>query len=232
MTMKIIVLAAAKGGVGKTTLSAALATAAALDMPETHVGMVDLDPQGSLTHWWNDRAENRPSLYELAGLALPAAIPRLRALGIDLLFVDCPPGLSPIQRDAIAVADLVLVPTQASPLDLPAIASSIEMAEAAGVPYRTVLNKAVFRSRIAGVAVQLLRERGGMLWPPVHQRVEMASAMSSGHTALETQPAGAAAREIAELWRSVRATLDAAPPRKPVRPKLAPLLPITARGGA
>ena len=188
MTMKIIVLAAAKGGVGKTTLAAALATAAALDMPETHVAMVDLDPQGSLTHWWNDRAEARPRLYELAGLALPAAIPRLRALGIGLLFVDCPPGLSLIQRDAIAVADLVLVPTQASPLDLAAIASSIEMAEAAGV----------FRCSL------------GAAWS-----VALDQALNS--------PA---------VWRSVRAVLDAAPLGKPGRPKLAPLLPITARGGA
>jgi chromosome partitioning protein len=232
VTMKIIVLAAAKGGVGKTTLAAALATAAALDMPESHVGMVDLDPQGSLTHWWNDRAESWPMLCELAGLALSAGLPGIRVLGIDLLFVDCPPGFSPILRETIACADLVLVPTLASPLDFAAVASTIEVAEAAGVPYRTVLNKAVFRSRIAGLAVRLLRERGGMLWPPVHQRVEMAVAMASGHTALETQPAGAAAREIAAVWRSVREIIDAPPMRRPGGRARAPLLPITARGGA
>jgi chromosome partitioning protein len=232
VTMKIVVLAAAKGGVGKTTLTAALATAAALDMPESRVGMVDLDPQGSLTCWWNDRAEDRPQLCDLAGVALSAALPALRRGGLDVLFVDCPPGFSSILREAIAVADLVLVPTQPSPLDLAAIASTIEMAEAAGVPHRTVLNRAVFRSRIAGLAVTLLRERGGMLWPPVHQRVEMAVAMSSGHTAQETQSAGAAAREIVALWRSVRAIMNAPPVRRLDRRASAPLLPITARGGA
>jgi chromosome partitioning protein len=230
VTMKIVVLAAAKGGVGKTSLTAALAIAAALDMPECHVGMVDLDPQGSLTRWWNDRAEERPRLYELAGMELPAALPGLRALGIDLLFVDCPPGFSLVMREAIVAANLVLVPTQASPLDLDAIAPTIETAEAAGIRYRTVLNKAVFRSRIAGLAVRLLRERGGMLWPPVHQRVEMAAAMTSGHTAQETHPACAAAREIGAMWRSVRAIVDVAPRLTSGGRALIPLLPITVRG--
>src|SRR5580692_8793527 len=63
--------------------------------------------------------------------------------------------------------------------------------------YRTVLTRAVFRSRVAGHAVQVLRERGGMLWPPTHQRVEHAMAMAPGRTVQETQPAGAASREIA-----------------------------------
>lgn len=231
--MKTIVLAAAKGGVGKTSLTAALATAAGLDMPDVRVGIVDLDPQGSLTHWWNVRAQDRPQLCDLAGAALSAALPGLRAAGIDLLFADCPPGFSAILRAAIEAADLVLVPAQASALDLAAIASTVGMASRAGVPHRTVLNRAVFRSRIAGHAVRLLRERGGMLWPPVHQRVEIAAAMAWGRTALETQPAGAAAREIAALWQGVRAVLDATPDRGgAVRPRLPRVAMAPARIGA
>ena len=223
--MKIITIAAAKGGVGKTSLTAALAVAANLDMPDIRVGIADLDPQGSLTLWWNCRGQPRPHLCNLAGLALADALPGVRAAGFDLLFVDCPPSFSAILRHAIGVADLVLVPAQASDVDLAAIASTVEMAQRAGIPYRTVLNRPVFRTRIAGSAVRTLRERGGMLWPPLHQRVQVPAAMASGLTAMETQPGGAAAREMGELWRGVRAMLDDTPERPHLdqarRPKLA-----------
>jgi cellulose biosynthesis protein BcsQ len=47
--VKTIALVPAKGDVGKTTLAAALAVAAA--RPDAAVGLVDLDPQGSLARW-------------------------------------------------------------------------------------------------------------------------------------------------------------------------------------
>jgi cellulose biosynthesis protein BcsQ len=86
----------------------------------------------------------------------------------------------------------VLIPTGASVLDLMAVASTAKMALAAGVPFRFVLNRAVFRSRLAGQAVSELRERGGLLWPPIHQRVAVAAAMKTDQTALETEPGGGA----------------------------------------
>jgi chromosome partitioning protein len=132
--MKIIALAAAKGGVGKTTLTAALATAAALDLPGSRIGMVDLDPQGSLTQWWNHREQDRPLYYDLAGASLAGGMPGLRAAAFDLLFADCPPGFSDILRETIEAADLVLVPAQASALDLAAVGPTIEMCERARVP--------------------------------------------------------------------------------------------------
>jgi len=73
--------------------------------------------------------------------------------------------------------------------DLAAVVSTTEMAERAGVPCRTVLNRAVFRSRIAGAAVVALRERGGLLSPTVYQRCR-AGGDRAGRTAQETEPCG------------------------------------------
>ena len=123
--------------------------------------------------------------------------------------IDSPPSFSAILEQAIALADLVLVPTGPGALDMAAVASTADMAEQAGVPYRFVLNRGLFRSRLAGQAVTALRERGGLL-PPVHQRVAVAAAMGDGRTALETEPAGAAARELWALWEAVRALLGLA----------------------
>jgi len=126
--------------------------------------------QGSLTLWWNTRALPQPILVDLAGRSLAEVQRELRATGLDYLLLDCPPGLSPFQREAIRAADLVLMPTGASVLDLVAVASTAEMADQAGVPLRFVLNRAVFRSRLAGWAVAEPRERGRLLPPPVHLR--------------------------------------------------------------
>src|SRR5271156_3680061 len=216
--MKIITLAAAKGGVGKTTLAAALSTAAIIERPDARIGLVDLDPQGSLTRWWNARALPHPLLFNLKPEALAYAAIRLFDERLDLLILDCPPGFSLILEQAIAAADLVLVPTGPSEMDLAAVASTAAMAERAGVPCRFVLNGARFRSRLAGRAVAALRERGNLLCPPVHERVAVAEAMADGRTALETEPTGAAARELAALWSAVRGELDEKSGRHRARP--------------
>lgn len=52
-----------KGGVGKTTLTSALAVRAAEDSPR--VAMVDMDPQKSLVEWWKRRGKSdNPTIFE------------------------------------------------------------------------------------------------------------------------------------------------------------------------
>jgi chromosome partitioning protein len=92
--MKLIVLAAAKGGVGKTTFAAALSTAAIIEKPDARIGIVDLDPQGALTGWWNARALPPPLLFNRQPEALAYAPIRLLDERLDLLILDRPPGFS------------------------------------------------------------------------------------------------------------------------------------------
>ena len=88
-----------------------------------------------------------------------------------------------------------------------AVASTADVAEDADVPFRFVLNRAVFRSRIAGAAVRALRTRGNLMAPTVHQRVAIAAAMAAGRTVLETDPGCAAVSELSALWQSVSGCL-------------------------
>src|SRR5689334_25425332 len=53
--MQRIVVSSPKGGVGKTTLTTGLAVLASLD--GLRVTVVDLDPQGSLTWWYDARVQ-------------------------------------------------------------------------------------------------------------------------------------------------------------------------------
>ena len=60
--MKTIVIAARKGGAGKTTLTRNLAVAASAD--GLKVLCVDLDPQASLRGWWERREADAPSMLD------------------------------------------------------------------------------------------------------------------------------------------------------------------------
>ncbi len=77
--MFTVVVASQKGGAGKTTLARNLAVAAGAG-----AALVDTDPQGSLTDWWNRREAGPPALARLDGdmaaslaaLAKPAEAPQ------------------------------------------------------------------------------------------------------------------------------------------------------------
>ena len=59
--MRVLAMASQKGGSGKTTLSGHLAVQAQMSGAGP-VCLIDIDPQGSLADWWNEReAECRPS---------------------------------------------------------------------------------------------------------------------------------------------------------------------------
>jgi chromosome partitioning protein len=211
--MKTIVIAAEKGGVGKTTLAASLAVIAALTGAGARVGILDLDPQGSLTNWWNRRPTGWPVLCAQCGS--PAqSLAAIQAKNLDFLVIDTPPGYSPIRAEAIALADLVLIPTGPGALDLAGIAPVMRTAAWANVPCRTVLNRAAFRTRVTGAAVKALREQGGFLEPVVHARQPILAAMETGRTVLETAPDTPGAAEMIGLWHSIAALLASMPARQ------------------
>lgn len=77
--MKTILIAAQKGGAGKTTLARNMAVAAAQD--GKRVLCLDLDPQGSLRGWWESREAETPAMLERdpAPHALRATLDAARA---------------------------------------------------------------------------------------------------------------------------------------------------------
>jgi chromosome partitioning protein len=76
--MQTIVIASQKGGSGKTTLTRNLAVALGDD-----VAVIDTDPQGSLTAWWNRRDAETPALINIDG-GLPETLQALDDAGIKL----------------------------------------------------------------------------------------------------------------------------------------------------
>ena len=114
--MKTIVIAAQKGGAGKTTLARNLAVAASQDGRD--VLCLDLDPQGSLRAWWEGRDADGPSMLDRdpAPDVLRATLNAAQAQ-FDLCIIDTPPAAPEWLAEALGAADLVLIPVQPSPLD-------------------------------------------------------------------------------------------------------------------
>ena len=199
--MQVVVLASQKGGSSKTTLTGHLAIAAG-QRGIKPVIMIDTDPQGSLSVWWNRRQAETPLLSPLPHLRdLPSRLDELRSAGVALVIIDTPPAITNSIRDVMRVADLVLMPVRPSPHDLDAIGATIDLAHQAKAAFVFVLTQAKLNARVTPQAVALLSAHGTVASSIIQDRVIYASAMTDGRTAVDIDPKGAAAAEVFALWQ-------------------------------
>src|SRR5437879_398351 len=177
--MKIIVVASQKGGSGKTTLAAHLA----VTIERRGCGpavLLDLDPQATLSGWWNQREAQTPACAAAQNLiVLPDKLAELAEAGFAWAVVDTPPAIGATNRVAIEAADLVVIPTRASPHDLNALGSTLEIVQAASKPFVFVLNSAKPGTAIATHAVALLWDYGPVCPAVIGDRVLHASSMAA-----------------------------------------------------
>ena len=151
MRMKIIVFANQKGGAGKTTLAGHFAVQAESDGLGP-VALMDADPQGSLSDWWNLREAKTPGFVPANLPHLAAQLRELATQGVGLVVIDTPPAVTATISSVIAVADLVVIPSRPSPHDLRAVRSTIELVEKAGKAMVFVINGAAVRAKITADA--------------------------------------------------------------------------------
>lgn len=205
MKRKVIAVAATKGGVSKTTLAACLAVEAA--GAGRRVGMVDVDPQRTLTRWWERRADLE---LDEKGLRLFEDV-RSAAAWADVTFVDTPPG--DIQRIApiIRSADLVLVPVKASILDIEAVEPILDLCAKNKKAVAFVLTQVHSGRAINASAIEALRMDGDVLEATLPERASFVSAMTVGRTGPESsdrKQAKAAAEDITAIWAEVEGYLS------------------------
>jgi chromosome partitioning protein len=201
--MDILTIASQKGGAGKTTLVAHLAVEAERN-DAGPVAIVDVDPQGSLADWWNQRAAETPAFAAVEIDRLAAHMTALRRQRINLVIIDTPPALIDTIKAAIAIADLVLIPARPSPHDLRAVGVVVEIAEQAGKPFCFVVNGAAPRSLIAAEGRDALAQHGPVAPVVLHQRIDFATSMIDGRTVGELNPQSRSAQELTQLWNCVK----------------------------
>lgn len=205
MTLNILTVAQQKGGSGKTTLTTHLALSFLVDHG-LRVGLLDVDPQGSLGEWYEER-EKVMGEEAAATLTFRTASgwgarreARSMARDHDIVLVDTPPKSDSEARPAIEAADRVIIPVQPSPVDVWATQSILEIARRENTETLLILNRVPPRATLTSEMSAALLELGVPVAKTlVGNRVIFAAAMGAGLTALETEPRGKAANEVRAL---------------------------------
>lgn len=205
--MRVIAVASQKGGTGKTTLSGHLAVQAEI-AGAGPVALVDTDPQGSLSDWWNARKAETPAFVHTSIHTLEPDLQVLERSGVELVIIDTPPAITSAIVEVVKVADMVLIPVRPSPHDLAAAGVTVELVESLGKPLIFVINSASARARISSEAAIALSQHGTVASTIVHQRTDFASSMIDGRTVMEVGRAGRSAAEIEGLWDYVGRRLE------------------------
>ncbi|SFN72924.1 ParA family protein [Sphingomonas sp. OK281] len=200
--MRVLAFASQKGGSGKTTLTGHLAVQAERS-GHGPVVLIDIDPQGSLSDWWNERTAEEPAFAQTTVSRLAADLEILRQQGFKLAMIDTPPAITMAIQSVIQVAELIVVPTRPSPHDLRAVGATVDMCTRAGKPLVFVVNAATPKARITADATLALSQHGTVAPIIVHQRTDFAVSMIDGRTVMELDAKSRSTAEIEALWTYV-----------------------------
>lgn len=201
--MKVIALLAWKGGVGKSSLTINLATAAIEDGHK--VGIIDLDPQSSLSEWSDRREAEQPFVSDAKPRAVAQIVEAGKGLGLDLMLIDTPPNATEEVEAALAVADTVVIPTGVALFDLKAVTRTVRAATQANKPTSVVLNRVGNRSDREAARIRRELNQIGMpiLREVIHDLKAFPRSADIGLTAIEFEPEGKAAGDVRAVWKMI-----------------------------
>jgi chromosome partitioning protein len=210
--MKTLALLARKGGAGKTTLAIHLAVIAA--RAGKRVLLVDCDPQRSAAAWWRSRPADVPELVECDATKLAPVLAAAEEADVDLLVIDSRPSVEADTGAVAKLADLVLIPTRPSILDMRAIAETVRVVANAKKPALIVLN-ATPAARAGGIEAAITAEARRALEAyavpvasvAITNRADLAHALTGGLAINEFAPRSKGAAELNQLFKMVEGSL-------------------------
>jgi chromosome partitioning protein len=219
--MKIVAVVSQKGGTGKSTICTNLAVAAHRRGLRTLI--CDTDPQASSLDWKKTRPLSEPIVLGAKSSAIhPLRFAADRA-GVELMIVDTQAASVSCAVEAAKIADLSLIVTRPTPIDMRAAAATVAALKPLRRPCAFVLNQApclpLGREPSLREAVELLVAFGLPVTPIVRSRVVFQHAYGQGLSVQELAPQSPAADEIERLWANVAARMAeparaAPPPRR------------------
>jgi chromosome partitioning protein len=201
--MLTIAFLSQKGGSGKTTL--AVHTAVAAERSGETVFLIDTDPQGSAQAWSQARTHHRPPVQKAIASTITRLLEQAAQQKATLVVIDTAPHATPGVDVIAAAADLLLIPCRPSAFDLAAMASSVQVAKAAGKPAAFIMNACPARAPEVGETREVLESYHLPLAPvAIGDRRAFARAVATGRAVTEFDPEGKAAEEITKLWTWIR----------------------------
>jgi len=178
--MKVLAVASQKGGVSKTTLAVHLAATFARNR---RVALIDRDSQQSSFTWGGSLEIPLLSLNGDISRPLLEVLQESANSDNEIAIIDCPPGIGGAFRDLPDVADLVLIPTRPSMLDLRALANSYHelRRKKDTLPCYVILTQVDDRYRATREVIQALEEaRIPMLGGRLHRLNDYSYAAAKG----------------------------------------------------
>jgi chromosome partitioning protein len=126
--MQTILVINSKGGCGKSTISANLASYYASCGARTAV--IDYDPQGSAMHWLSARPSHLPHIYGIHASKPRSGLTRVWQMTVppetEVVIIDAPAGVSgPKLQEMINRTDTIVVPVAPSSIDIHATSGFI-----------------------------------------------------------------------------------------------------------
>lgn len=208
----VIALCGQKGGTGKSTT--AIAIAGELHRRGLRVLLVDGDPQGTTSTWAQKAAEANRSTPMVIAMNARMHLPgQLDTIGrdCDAIVIDCPGRLDAVQRSALMIADVAVLPCGPTGPEAWALTESVELVQEARqvrpeMKAFVLVARKIVGARIGADAHRTFGEWGlPVLQSELCMRVAYQEAITAGDlvtTYADGEPASDEVRALVnELWR-------------------------------
>lgn len=185
--MKIVIFNG-KGGVGKSTIAANLATLA-------HAELLDADPQATCCYWKDRRESASPKVIDVS-LGRVA----IRLQSTQTAVVDLPGASVPGIQEALKAADVIVVPVTYDQASLDALPATIELVRGISKPSSLLINRLHPRTAFDGIVTALSPLKLPICPIALRERVSHRDWWSNGEVAadhLNSEPGA----EIKIVWQ-------------------------------
>ena len=201
--MKIITLAAQKGGCGKSALAISCASLAVHNLKR--VLILDADPQATTLQWKQARNGRPPEVREVLGHMLEDTLAGLR--GFDYVFIDTAGQDHTVVAQAIRNAVFTLIPCRPTMADVRAMVLTASAARNLKGNFAFILTQVPTRGTRADETAAALSELGEVAPVRISARIVWQDAYAASMGVSEYEPNGPASRELGSLWRWLNARL-------------------------
>lgn len=213
----VIAIANGKGGVGKSTIAINLAGTLAKKVKP--VLLIDVDPQGSVSDWFNSRKEylNNNSTHEDLHITqtpwtaneFASKLPSITK-NYSFIIVDCGPANDKTMRTVLAISDYTIIPSTPSPYDIRSVKKTTDMLQegknSASIkvkPYLLISRKIVGTTIGRDVHDALSVFNIPIMKTEICQRIALCESSIIGQTITEYAPNSQAAIEFEKLGKEV-----------------------------
>ncbi len=197
--MRVVAFVSEVPGSGKTVLAGHVAAQAGAEGVGPVV-VLDGDPARGLSDWWAERAAPNPILGAWDQTCTAEGFKRLAKGGVALIVIDTPSGHTAMAEQAIALADLVVLPTRPNPKDLAVAGAVVNMVEALDTPFVFLINHTHGEDSFPTAAVIALAQHGTVCPVILPQRPDFDCCRDGGRTVMDMDPDSPSSEDMARLW--------------------------------